>query len=183
MEITVRKTTLDDVRETTKVHIATWQSAYKGIIPQGFLDKMSDDYEMRVERWAKTLSEGHAEYSLVAEVDGRIVGILHGGNSRHSEYPHDKEVYAIYVLDEYQGRGVGKKLIQTIAKTFVEEESKGMVIWVLEENKSKKFYEAIGGKHIGNKTIEIAGKKLDERGYGWMPLDTKFLDSLENLGV
>lgn len=170
----IRNMTLADAQEATNVHIATWQSTYKGIVPQAYLDEMSDNYEERVEKLKKTLSETSSKLILVAEVDRRIVGILYGGQSRHPEYPHDKEVYAIYVLDQYQGYGVGKKLIQAAMKSFVEEESKGVIIWVLEENKSKGFYEAIGGKYLGNKIVQIAGKPLDERGYGWMPIPTVY---------
>lgn len=41
------------------------------------------------------------------------------------------------------------------------------LVLVLEDNNSNLFYEATGGKKIGEVEIEIAGKKLNELVYGW----------------
>ncbi|WP_274651023.1 hypothetical protein [Paenibacillus humicola] len=42
-----------------------------------------------------------------------------------------------------------------------------MLIWVLSENPNRYFYEALGGRFIREKEIEIGGTKLKESAYGW----------------
>jgi hypothetical protein len=41
------------------------------------------------------------------------------------------------------------------------------VVWVLAENPARRFYEALGGKIVFEKRIEIGGASLVEVAYGW----------------
>jgi hypothetical protein len=45
-----------------------------------------------------------------------------------------------------------------------------MMVWVLADNPSRRFYEALGGTLVTNKVIELAGKSLIEVAYGWYDL-------------
>lgn len=42
-----------------------------------------------------------------------------------------------------------------------------MLVWVLEENPSRAFYEKMGGKEVDRKTLTVSGKVLTEIAYGW----------------
>lgn len=42
-----------------------------------------------------------------------------------------------------------------------------MIVLVLEDNSSRLFYEALGGKKIDTIEVKISGKKLNELVYGW----------------
>ena len=48
-----------------------------------------------------------------------------------------------------------------------------MLVWVLEDNPACKFYEALGGRRIQSKNIEMRGSTLIELAYGWT--DTSLL--------
>jgi GNAT superfamily N-acetyltransferase len=75
-------------------------------------------------------------------------------------------MYAIYILKEYQRKGIGKQLIQGLIK----ESMSSFLVWVLADNPSRRFYEKLGGKKIGTESITIGGVDLDEVAYG---LDSK----------
>ncbi|WP_221567593.1 GNAT family N-acetyltransferase [Alkalihalobacillus sp. TS-13] len=65
---------------------------------------------------------------------------------------------------------MGKELIN---KTIAEFKSRGwdsMLIWVLEENESKYFYEKMGGKEAGRDQLQIEGQFHTEIAYGWAEL-------------
>src|SRR5699024_3446819 len=80
------------------------------------------------------------------------------------------ELYAIYLLKEYQGKGIGKLLFKHVVEILKEKNIFSMVVSVLEENKSKLFYEHLGAKKIDRVKIQMLGKELNELVYGWRDL-------------
>ncbi|WP_425339520.1 N-acetyltransferase family protein [Lentibacillus salicampi] len=109
----------------------------------------------------------------VAETgDGKIVGFSTGGKERGGKYAgYDGELYAIYIFEEYQGGGLGKKLVKPIADELIQDGFKSMLVWVLEDNAAKYFYEKLGGQYIDTTDITIAGAELKEIAYGWPVLN------------
>ena len=105
----------------------------------------------------------------VAESEsGKIVGFSTGGKERSGKYnDFTGELYAIYILEEYQGQGIGRKLIKPVIEDLIESDISSMLVLVLEQNNSRYFYEAIGGKPIDLLEVVIAGQKLKELVYGW----------------
>ena len=85
------------------------------------------------------------------------------GNTKHIS----GELYAIYILKEYQGKGIGRLLVQSVVDDLKDKNLNSMLIWAIEENPACRFYETLGGKKIDTEEIEIAGKKLSEVAYGW----------------
>src|SRR5690625_6928605 len=58
------------------------------------------------------------------------------------------EIYAIYLLEKYQGKGIGKQLTRRLVERLVAEGFQSMLVIVLAENEAKYFYEALGGELI-----------------------------------
>jgi hypothetical protein len=52
---------------------------------------------------------------------------------------------------------------------------RSLLVWVLADNPSRRFYEALGGQTVRVQPITIGGVTLDGVGYGW--LDTSVLES------
>jgi ribosomal protein S18 acetylase RimI-like enzyme len=78
------------------------------------------------------------------------------------------EVYAIYVRDEHQRRGVGRALLSEAARQLDALGLRGLLIWVLRENaKGRSFYERMGGRAERERPFEIAGAQITETGYVW----------------
>jgi ribosomal protein S18 acetylase RimI-like enzyme len=146
------------------IHVATWHTTYTGLMPQHILDGRSE--EAATARWNASLAAGRST-ALVAEVDGRVVGFVHGGAERTGAYPpHDAEIYSLYVLKEFQGRGLGRQLVTALARELVPDYH-GLLLWVLKGNPAQGFYAALGGTVVAEKTVELQGATLEELGYGW----------------
>ena len=48
------------------------------------------------------------------------------------------------------------------------EGKQNLILWVLEDNpNSRAFYEALGGKLVGNKLYDVGGTQLPVVAYGW----------------
>ncbi|ATP41027.1 GNAT family N-acetyltransferase [Solibacillus sp. R5-41] len=160
----IRKAVLSDAKGIAKVHVDCWKTTYKNIISDQYLNKLT--YESREQLWENNIPNGGV---FVAEnKEGEIVGFSSGGIERSGNYKgFEGELYAIYILKEYQGNGIGKALVKPIIKEITELGLNSMLVLVLEDNISRLFYESLGGKKIDTVEVEISEKKLSELVYGW----------------
>ena len=162
--IDIRPATPDDAQSIAHVQVETWKTVYRGIIADEFLDAFSEDE--RTTRWSEILQRPD-QGSFVAEIDDGVIGFANGGPERDDCDDYRGELYGLYVLPDWHGRGVGKRLIVTFAGWLLDSGSKNMLVWTLADNPYRRFYERLGGKLVTEKDIEIGDQKLVERAYGW----------------
>jgi GNAT superfamily N-acetyltransferase len=176
MAIRIREGTLNDCSAIAKVHVDSWRTTYNSIVPNEYLINMC--YSDSEKRWIKRLQQADNQHKLyVAENEsGTIVGFAGGGRERSGEPGYDGELYAIYLLKEFQRQGIGKLLFKAVVDHLATQ-FRSMLVWVLAENDSRYFYEALGGIYIRESTITIAGKELKEVAYGWSDI-RKLKDNL-----
>ena len=165
----VRVATPADAADIAHVHVATWRSAYRDLLPTDFLASLSESqYE---ERWTRTLGDPDTRI-YVAESASGIVGFASGGPERAGETGFAGELYAIYVLQEAQGHGHGRRLINASVRGLRELGLADMIVWVLRDNApARKFYERLGGKYVRVQQITIGSSLLYEVAYGWRSLN------------
>ena len=162
----IRPATLDDPDGLARVHIDTWRAAYRGIVPDAVLDGLS--YPARAERWREILLRTTgATITLVAEDAGQVVGFAGAGSMREGPDGYDGELWALYVQPEYQGRGLGRQLTVAAAEWLHAAGYRSMLVLVLADNPSRHFYERLGGRYVGEASINIGGADLREAAYGW----------------
>jgi L-amino acid N-acyltransferase YncA len=164
---TIRVARVEDAPGIGRVHVDSWRTTYKGIVSDEVLANLS--YAQREQNAYQRLSNPpHKIYTYVAEDEqGQIVGFIVGGINRDTSSAYKSELYAIYTLQSVQGHGVGKRLTKALVKRLVEDELYSMLVWVLADNPSRGFYEALGGRYVSTKPIEIGGVILNEVSYGW----------------
>lgn len=162
-DISIRTARQEDADAISYVHVESWKTAYKGIVPDDFLNKLNLD--SRIEYWKRTLKTNTGNI-IVAEVKNTIVGFAYVGPPREKN-AYASELYAIYILKEYRRMNIGKKLMSAIAEYLLSCELASMYLWVLADNPSKTFYEKTGGQKFEEKEISIGGQILKEDGYGW----------------
>ena len=108
----------------------------------------------------------------VIEDAGRLVGFASGGRERAGEVGFKGELYAIYVLDDFQRRGYGHQLVHAVVEGLREMNLDDMIIWVLRDNApARQFYEKLGGTYVRAQSITIGSATLEEVSYGWPTLD------------
>lgn len=174
--VVIRRAGLSDATGMAKVHIDTWRTTYRGLIPDDFLNDLS--YQKQQAQWERLLgTPDDPRFALVAETPGTagehssVIGFAVGGPRRSTDLDVDGELYAIYVLDERQGRGLGRLLFRSVAGELRARGYRSMLVWVLAGNPFRSFYEAMGGTYLRTQSAEIGGARLDEAAYGWRNLD------------
>ncbi|MBO0782414.1 MAG: GNAT family N-acetyltransferase [Ktedonobacteraceae bacterium] len=165
----IRAARVEDAPGITTVHIKSWQTTYRGIVSDDYLDNLDKEYEQRVPRRVRALSEPREDrFTFVAQAgDGQIVGFIHGGPERENDPLYRGELYAIYLLQEYQGRGLGTRLTRALVKELLRVGLDTMLVWVAVGNPARAFYRALGGQFVRTKQDEIRGVTLQEEAYGW----------------
>jgi GNAT superfamily N-acetyltransferase len=152
---------LRDIPGIARVQVETWRTTYAGIVPAAYLAGLT--LEDRERLWRANFRKP-AGPILVAEEGGEVAGFAYGGPNRGTEREFAGELYAIYVLDRFQGRGLGRALLGAFAGALG---APSLIVWVFEGNRARGFYEAMGAKRLGAKKIMIGGAFLDEISYGW----------------
>jgi len=156
-DLRIRLAKVYDAEGIAKVHVYTWQSAYLGLIPDSFLQRLN--VEQRTANWTKNLETPLPEtHTFVAEINGEIVGFIGVGANMESEISKQGEVFAIYVSPDIQGRGLGAALMRAGLQNLRAQGFPSAVLWVLEGNlRTQAWYESHGWKSTGR-------TKIDERG-------------------
>jgi GNAT superfamily N-acetyltransferase len=165
----VREATHSDVTAMAQVHVDTWRTTYRGIVPDELLANLS--YEKRESGWHQILNNAPKDgnFTYVAEDEsGQIVGFANGGLERTGDPVYQGELSAIYVLKNHQQKGIGHRLVWAVAQKLCRMQIHSMLVWVLAENPACQFYEMLGGQKVHEKEIERGGAKLIEIAYGWM---------------
>ncbi len=160
--IEIRRATIEDAPAIARVHADNWRSTYRGIVSDRYLDSI--DVQEWTERRRRSLtSPGDEVISHVAEVEHEVIGWAVGGPNRDAGSAYAGELYAIYLLLDYQRRGIGRQLTMATAENLLGLGVGSMLVWVLAENWSaRRFYEALGAEHVQERQIAIAGASLRE---------------------
>ncbi len=150
----------DDRLAISHIYEEGWKYAYRGIVPQDYLDSIPEG------RWASCLDQEGVD-SLVVEEDGRLIGTSSYSQSRWEQFGGSGEIISIYLLPEYIGRGYGRLLLEAAVGELQKLGYQEIFLWVLEENlRARKFYEKCGFISAGHyMEHEIGGKMLREVQY------------------
>ena len=156
MSIEIKKMESDEeIKGKGYVHWKSWQDAYKGIVDQSYLDSLTLEKCVDIAfKWPDNL--------MVAKDGDRVVGFVGYGKYHDQELPEAGEIFAIYILEEYYGTGVGKALMQA---GLDELDYPAVALWVLKDNKRAiRFYEKCGFRLDGReKEIQLGSPIVEVR--------------------
>ena len=105
---------------------------------------------------------------------GQFVGYALGRPGPCEIPPYDSELVALHVRRSYQGQGIGGQLVAAAAEGLQQRGSQSLLLWVLENNPARSWYERLGGKLIGEKDWggnEAFGTRVKEVAYGWVKIE------------
>jgi ribosomal protein S18 acetylase RimI-like enzyme len=166
-KIKIRDGEFSDIRGMAQVRTITWRATYGGIVPAEILANLSVDETQQ--RWEASWDDlTLRKFWLVAETEqGEVVGFAGGGAERTQDGEYDGEIYALYILPAYQKQGIGRRLVRAGVRRLLDRGFQHLLIWVLEDNPARAFYEALGGEAVRRQAIGFREVTLQEVGYGW----------------
>lgn len=152
------------VQGIAQVHVASWQSAYKGILPAKLLKALS--VSDRAAMWMQIIEQKSADV-WVATRDDKVFGFVSVAPSRDADaLPNTAEIQAIYMAPTEWSTGAGRRLIQAAMQGISARHFAYVTLWVLADNvRAIRFYENAGFvcDLAANKSIELGGVSVIEQ--------------------
>ena len=130
--VELRDAVQDDAPAIARALVAAWRAAYAGIIGAAFLESM--DVDLIARSWARTLARGMAARPIVAVVGGDVVGFCQFGVPRDEAAANAGELYALNLLPDCWGRGLGTVLLRAAAERLRVRGYSEAYLWVAEGN-------------------------------------------------
>ncbi|MDU0300179.1 GNAT family N-acetyltransferase [Streptomyces sp. PAL114] len=164
----IRPMTADDCAGVAGIRVAGWRYAYRGLVPQAYLDGMDVAEEAGRQRARLAAGDGSV-VDLVAEAeDGTLAGWAAYGPYRDGDVrTEDGELYALYVPPERIGQGLGRTLLTEVTGRCAAAGHRRVFLWVLRDNaRARRFYTAAGYTADGTEEhFELAGIQVPEVRY------------------
>ena len=150
----------DDRMAISNIYEESWKCAYKGIIPQDYLDSIPKGC------WSSSVDNPDWK-TLICIVNGRMVGACSFCKSRFEQFHDWGEIISIYLLPNYVGKGYGKALMKSALSELKMKGYEKIFLWVLEQNvRGRCFYEQLGFSPTDDFINDnIGGKELREVRY------------------
>ena len=162
--LVVREAEPDDAAAVAGVHVRSWQGAYRGLLPDDYLDSLRP--EDRMARYTFGSADRDLPSTMVATEDGVVTGFVTTGPCRDADMVEAGEILSLYVDPGAWGLGIGRRLMAD-ARARLERRFPRAVLWVLVGNdRAQRFY-AIDGwvPDDSRRTEEIWGVSVDEIRY------------------
>jgi len=149
MPVSVRRAVADDARAIAEIQVAGWRAAYRGFLPDAFLDAFT--VQARAARWTELLEQGSETY--VAK--GGFCSVVRP--ARDGSAP--VELAALYVAPARWRHGIGRRSLDTALPR-----EEGVTLWVFSQNhRARSFYAASGFSDDGAEAVDPGTGVLEIR--------------------
>ena len=166
----IRPAHFGDEQRLARVYVDTWMATYRGLLNESFLSSLN--YRDVSVQWSRTLEHAVTLVYLAQDERQEIVGFVTGGKESSGSLAFDAEVYTLYILPDYQRRGIGNRLLRAVADALHSAGSGSLVIWVLKGNPAVEFYRKMGGMQVAEKTTPLGDTRYPEVAFGWLDIQS-----------
>jgi ribosomal protein S18 acetylase RimI-like enzyme len=155
----------DDAMAVARVHVRSWQVAYRTLLPEDYLNQLRP--EERAQRYDFASQDPRKPWTVVAVENGLIRGFATTMPSRDSDLPNHGELCALYVDPEQWGRGIGVSLMSAARAHLSSLGFESALLWVLANNiRAERFYQIDGWVPDGlSRTDTMWGVTVNEVRY------------------
>lgn len=165
----IRPATKNDIPAIAQVHFECWRALFSSLVPDFAFDALQPRGDQRWQHFLEGAEWGD-EVAYVAEEDGEVVGFAAGGPEWGGHATIEAEMYSLYVMPRYQGQGVGKQLLLSVAKGLVKLGLHSMLVRLRSGNPTPRVYIAMGAEDLGLHPVTVGASSVGEVTYGWSDL-------------
>jgi GNAT superfamily N-acetyltransferase len=162
----IRLAEAPDALAVARVHVRTWQVAYRGLIPDDYLDGLRPEDQAARYTFGDRADDRPITHLAVAD-DGGVLGFSTTGPSRDDDGDGFGELYALYVDPDRWKGGIGGALMGAARERLVSVGFSEAFLWVLAVNgRAQRFYAADGWRPDGVERLDVLrGAPVDEVRY------------------
>jgi GNAT superfamily N-acetyltransferase len=128
-----------DAMAVARVHVRSWQAAYRKLMPDDYLDQLRP--EDRAKKYDFGTLDPIRPQTILATESGEIRGFATTAPAQDSDMSDYGELYALYVDPDYWGRGIGVALVSAARARLFDLGFRNAILWVLVGNvRAERFY-------------------------------------------
>lgn len=170
LDMELRRAETADAMAVARVHVRSWQAAYRNLMPDDFLD------QLRPEDRAKRYDFGNLDpgrpQTIIAIESGEIRGLATTAPTQDSNMPGFGELCGLYVDPDHWGRGIGVALVSAARTRLLDLGFRNAILWVLAGNtRAQRFYHK-------DQWVPDGGQRTEEK-WGFKMNDVRYRRSLE----
>ena len=137
-----------DEAQVADVHVRAWKTAYRGLLPDEYLDALTPEHRAPGYRFG---ASGARDPQTLLALDGEaLLGFATFGPSRDADTPGAGELFALYVDPSRWRAGAGRALLQATRERLHARGHAEATLWVLDGNEqAERFYAADGWSRDG----------------------------------
>lgn len=166
----IRPASANHLPQIGRLLVATWRSAFRGILDDAYLDAMSA--QEQAAQQARRMSIPGVSYRVAIHQRDGIIGLATFGPAREDIPPHIQELYSLYVAPGQQRQGVGTALVRAMAERCRASDVEAVFAWTLRDNPHREFYEKCGAWPSRTGTVHLAGRTYAQTAYLWDDIST-----------
>jgi len=166
----IRLALRSDAEAVAYVKLQSWRKGYANIVSPDHLANLNVATE--TEKFRTRIQQ--ADHLLVAEIDSQVVAYsLWMPYPFNEDWPHKNMLASLYVLPEFEGRGIATSLIRENARHAFTQHCKGMMIGVFTDNhRAKSLYIHLGAEFWSSGTFEVGGIPYPDEMYAFNNLES-----------
>jgi ribosomal protein S18 acetylase RimI-like enzyme len=171
--VDIRPARPEDAAAIARVHVAIWQTSYRGLIDDALIDEVT--VEQREAMWGDILTAYTETHPVLVATDYGV-GVCGFGNAGplrgEDVLGYSGEFKTLYLLPAYQRRGIGGAMLSRLVALLIERGHDTALAWVLASNPACGFYESMGGVLCAQRLAEDEdeGDSPADLAYGWSDL-------------
>jgi len=172
--VRIREAFPKDCPGIARVRVDSYRTAYVGLFPEPYLEHFT--YEEQAQDWQTWLATNKDDALLVAvSTEDEVIGYLLARAEPDIHPGYDAEILAMHVKLSYQGGRIGKALLSAAVEKLDGRGCESVMLWTLEGNPVRQWYERLEGKVLGEKSFQIDDWDIVEIAYGWETISTLLL--------
>ena len=159
---------LEDAHAIAKLHIESWKKNYASILNKAYLER--DIENERKVYWQEAIAKKNYWQVILSKTENQSAGFV--AVTCDTEAGYDVTVEHLHVAEQFQGLGLGRKLLARVAQNCLMKGKSNVCLRVFEDNqKAIRFYESLGAvtDHYG--IDNFAGSQAEDRRMGWANLE------------
>ena len=139
----IRRVKQGDAEALGAVQTASWKAAFRGILSEEMLEKLTDPQKAAV-MYRRLLADGTGN-GYIGEINGKAHCIAYWDKARDADMPQYAEIICIHRLPDNWRKGYGGQMMDRLLADIAQAGFDKVMLWVFTENaRARAFYEAKG---------------------------------------
>lgn len=151
--IQIRKSYPTDAYQLIQIMDTVWKDEFYDVLPNSIFYEMTQNVEKRVQHLKEQIEENNRVY--VALEDDNPIGFIFYAKTTNAVYNAAIEIRYIYILPDFQRKGIGTKLFQHVVEEVEKLGVHSLIVHCPAGSNSICFFTKIGAKKR-----EVVSKKM-----------------------